>query len=94
MIRSYNSGITDVLLVLYGFVMASLIGTVTPGAPGGLGIREAVLLFVLGSACGESAVLQGALMQRFTIVVSDFIVLPVFKFLTGNIFSEKPGQCE
>jgi uncharacterized membrane protein YbhN (UPF0104 family) len=92
LIRLYDDSVMNIFLVLFGFVIASFIGTVTPGAPGGIGSREAVLLIVLGPVCGESAVLQGAILQRFSLVVSDLLVFPVFKFLTGNIFKVKQVQ--
>jgi uncharacterized membrane protein YbhN (UPF0104 family) len=84
--RLYNKEITGIFVVISAFIIASFIGTVTPGAPGGIGIREAVLLFLLGPSCGESAVLQGAVIQRFAIVIADLLVFPVFTFVTGRFF--------
>ena len=42
-----------------------------PGAPGGLGIREAALVALLGATVGESTVLLAAVMFRMITTLGD-----------------------
>jgi uncharacterized membrane protein YbhN (UPF0104 family) len=85
MMGLYSEKITGIFMIISAFTIATLIGTVTPGAPGGIGIREAVLVLLLGPVYGESVVIQGAIMQRFALVIADLLVFPVFKFVTYRI---------
>ena len=53
------------------YVTAWLIGTVTPGAPAGLGVRETVLLLLIGSHFTEQNVLFAALLMRVITLLGD-----------------------
>jgi glycosyltransferase 2 family protein len=57
--------------------LAWLAGYVTPGAPAGLGLREAVLALGLAPVLGESEALALALLYRLVTVVSDGLVAAV-----------------
>lgn len=59
------------LTVLTGaFMFAWIIGFITPGAPGGIGIRESVMIFVSGAAHQERIVLF-VLVMRLASVFAD-----------------------
>jgi uncharacterized membrane protein YbhN (UPF0104 family) len=60
---AFNGGL--VVRIVFGYVCAWTIGFVTPGAPGGLGVREGVLTAVLGPFIGHDNALLGALLFRF-----------------------------
>jgi uncharacterized membrane protein YbhN (UPF0104 family) len=64
---------TDWLLWLAGFCLAWTAGLVVPGAPGGLGVFEAVLLLRLGQAIPESSLLAVALSYRLIVTVADLL---------------------
>jgi uncharacterized membrane protein YbhN (UPF0104 family) len=70
-----------VLLVVPVAILAWLIGFVTPGAPGGMGVREAVLVALLSTATGHEDILIAALLFRVVTTVGD-LALYVF----GGIF--------
>jgi uncharacterized membrane protein YbhN (UPF0104 family) len=70
-----------VFLVVPVAILAWLIGFVTPGAPGGMGVREAVLVALLSKAIGNEDVLIAALLFRVVTTVGD-LALYVF----GGIF--------
>ena len=53
------------------YVLAWLIGLVTPGAPAGLGVREMVLLFLLKGFVSESDLILAVLVGRMVTVVGD-----------------------
>ncbi len=57
--------------------IAWLLGFVVPGAPGGIGIREAVLLFLLPQGVGleRESVLAGALLYRLVTIAGEAATL-------------------
>jgi hypothetical protein len=74
---------TRELFALTGaFLFAWIIGFVTPGAPGGIGIREGVMLFVCGDQYADRIVLF-VLVMRIASVFAD-----VLAFLIGKIYAK------
>ncbi|MCI1268622.1 MAG: lysylphosphatidylglycerol synthase domain-containing protein [Ruminococcus sp.] len=72
---------TSELISLTGaFMFAWIIGFVTPGAPGGIGIRESVMLFVCGNKFSDKIMLF-VLALRISSVLAD-----IAAFLIGNIY--------
>jgi len=53
-----------VVRIVFGYICAWTLGFVTPGAPGGLGVREATLTAILGPTLGHDTALLGALLFR------------------------------
>lgn len=53
------------------YVLAWLIGLITPGAPAGLGIREIVLLFLLKNTIAEADLLIAIVIGRLITVLGD-----------------------
>ncbi|AEH87079.1 conserved hypothetical protein [Mesorhizobium opportunistum WSM2075] len=62
------------------YVLAWLAGFVTPGAPAGIGIREAVLLFLLGGLSSGPVILLAVVIGRMITVLGD-----LFFFAGGQI---------
>jgi uncharacterized membrane protein YbhN (UPF0104 family) len=60
-------------LWLLGFSLAWTVGLVVPGAPGGLGVFEAVLLLRLGGEVGEAPLLAVALSYRLVVTLADLL---------------------
>jgi len=52
-----------------------LAGFLTPGAPAGLGVREAALTSILGETLDTSVVLSLALLSRLTMMLADVLAL-------------------
>lgn len=65
-----NVGLAIRIMVAY--LIAWLIGYVVPGAPGGLGIRELILLWLLKGIFPEPLVLSAAVMNRLVTTLGDF----------------------
>ncbi|MEB3322978.1 MAG: UPF0104 family protein [Synechococcaceae cyanobacterium] len=63
----------DAPLWLAGFALAWTAGLVVPGAPGGLGVFEAVLLLRLGVALPEAPLLAVALSYRVVATLADLL---------------------
>ncbi|TPN01696.1 hypothetical protein [Mesorhizobium sp. B2-1-3A] len=64
------------------YVIAWLAGLITPGAPAGLGVREAVLLFLLSSLSDAPVILLAVVIGRLITVLGD-----VLFFACEQIFS-------
>jgi len=59
--------------VAAAYVVAWLAGLLTPGAPAGVGVREAALLLLLGDANDTSALLLAVLLARMVTVTGDLL---------------------
>lgn len=55
------------------YVVAWLAGLVTPGAPAGVGVRELVLLFLLGKQIAQADLLLAVVLGRVVTVMGDFL---------------------
>ena len=81
MILGSEAEISELLTLTGAFMFAWIIGFVTPGAPGGIGIREGVMIFVSGDKFADKIVLF-VLVMRVSSVVAD-----IFAFVIGRIYS-------
>lgn len=64
------------------FLLAPIAGFLALVAPGGLGVREAVLSFALAPQLGASRALTVALLARATFVVSEVVSWGIARWLT------------
>ncbi len=62
---------------VFGFALAWVIGFVTPGAPGGVGVREAVFLILLGSSAGPAVASSLAITSRVLSMVGDLVTFAI-----------------
>ncbi|MBA2880014.1 hypothetical protein HNR65_000321 [Desulfosalsimonas propionicica] len=60
-----------IILYAAAYVVAWLAGLVTPGAPAGVGIREMVLLFLLGAEVAQAELLVAVILNRLITVTGD-----------------------
>jgi len=72
------------LLFCGAFVVAWLIGLITPGAPAGVGVRELVLAVLLKGLVSESDLLLAIMLSRLITVTGD-----VLYFLVATILLHK-----
>lgn len=61
------------LALVGAYVLAWLGGLVTPGAPAGVGVRELVLLFLLGGIVSETDLLLAVVLGRLVTVTGDLL---------------------
>lgn len=66
------------------YTMAWLIGYVTPGAPGGIGIKETIILVSLSPIYGENVTVLAAVIVRVINVLGD-----IFAYLINILFKLK-----
>lgn len=74
----------DSALVLSSFAIAWSIGFITPGAPSGIGIREAILLLLLIPLSGEGPALILALLFRLVTIGGDIGFYAMSQFSTSK----------
>lgn len=79
--RTVESG--ELLTLTGAFMFAWIIGFITPGAPGGIGIRESVMMFICGSKF-EDQILLFVLIMRISSIIADilsFSIVSVYDFI-------------
>jgi len=81
-----QAGIREQLALTGAFLFAWIIGFVTPGAPGGIGIREGVMLFVCGDKFADRIILF-VLVMRIASVFAD-----VAAFLIGRLYGRAKSR--
>ena len=67
--------------VISGFILAWLIGFIVPGAPGGIGIREFVLITIMTSFVAEQYILFAVILHRIITVIGDLLTYIIFHFI-------------
>ncbi len=74
-------------IVIAAYVVAWTVGFVSPGVPAGVGIREALLLIVLGGEIPEVELLTVALISRIVTILGDLIL-----FAGTYLLNDDSGQ--
>ena len=77
-------GAPPLLLSVVVFAVAWVVGLITPGAPGGLGVRESIITLGLGTVIGAPAALTAALLHRAVSVTGDVIAFGLGCVLRGR----------
>jgi glycosyltransferase 2 family protein len=62
------------LATLSGYALAATIGQLAVIAPAGVGVRESLLVFLLGSSMTSSAAFAVVLLSRFAVTVGDVLL--------------------
>lgn len=78
-----SAGAEELIALTGAFMFAWIIGFVTPGAPGGIGIREGVMIFVCGDRFAEKVILF-VLVMRIGSILAD-----ITAFVIGKICEPK-----
>lgn len=55
------------------YMLAWVLGFIVPGAPGGIGVREAILVLLLSPVIGDTVTLSAALIHRLISIIGDLI---------------------
>lgn len=85
------SGLTIATLTA-AYSLAFILGYVIPGAPGGLGIREAILIALLTPYIGAPAAISLAATLRLASIVADIFGAIFFSFISNKDYrSESPS---
>jgi glycosyltransferase 2 family protein len=73
----FSETVTDVLMLTSLYAIAWLGGLLLPGAPGGLGVREALLVLLLGPVYGGGVIAAMALLLRLISIAGDVIAFGI-----------------
>ena len=65
--------ITEFFRIVSGYAASWVAGFVTPGAPGGIGVRELALTYFLGPVIGEKEILTLSITHRLITIIGDFV---------------------
>ena len=65
-------------------IIANVIGFLTPGAPGGIGIRETVMTIIGGSFLDSNIILMSMVVYRMINVVADVLYFFIMKLLQNR----------
>lgn len=71
LVQAANLPLSSAGIICGAYVVAWLAGLVTPGAPAGVGIREMVLLFLLGAQIAQADLLLAIVLGRGVTVIGD-----------------------
>ena len=73
------------------YCFAWLVGFVTPGAPGGIGIREALLSVLLANVVSPEMITVAVIFNRVVTVLGDLIAYPAAMLIPSiyNSFRKK-----
>ncbi|MYL25272.1 MULTISPECIES: hypothetical protein [Halomonadaceae] len=66
------------------YILAWLAGLVTPGSPAGLGVREVVLLYLVGGIVNEPALILAVLIGRMVTILGDILYFLSSYFIGGK----------
>jgi uncharacterized membrane protein YbhN (UPF0104 family) len=80
------------ILFCGAYVLAWVAGFITPGAPAGLGVREVVLLFLIGSMVLESDLLLAIVLHRAVTVIGDVIFFALASIIRSKAVSDASNQ--
>jgi len=77
------TGINDmnIFTVLSAYIIAWLIGYITPSAPGGIGVKETILSFILMEFYDREQILVAALLFRVVTITADVLAFCLYVIL-------------
>ena len=72
-ILNCNISLQLIMIIISAYTISWVLGFVVPGAPGGIGVREAILLLILTPFYTNSIVLLSAILLRIISILGDLI---------------------
>jgi uncharacterized membrane protein YbhN (UPF0104 family) len=85
--------ISKVMIIVSAYTVSWVAGYIVPGAPGGIGVRESILLLLLGQQFSQETAMLAILLHRLTSIAGDiiaFFVQPIiFKISLTKTTSNK-----
>lgn len=67
------------------YILAWLVGYLTPGAPGGIGVKEAVMIFLLAGIMADSDILLVGVIARLCNILGDTLAFFVNKIVNKKM---------
>ncbi len=69
-----EGSIENINLITSAYVIAWVLGFITPGASGGIGVREIIIIFLLGAVVGEELIITLSVIHRLITIIGDFLI--------------------
>jgi len=67
------------------YIIAWLIGYLTPGSPGGIGIRETIMILMLGAVFTPAGITQISVCLRLVTIIADLLAFAVDAIVTKKL---------
>jgi len=71
------------------YILAWLVGYLTPGAPGGIGVKEAVMIFLLAGIMADSDILLVGVITRLCNILGDTLAFFANKIINKQVGNQK-----
>lgn len=78
---NFELNFQNLIFIITAYILAWLIGMLTPGAPAGIGVREVILLFLTNGMIPEAELLVVITLGRLMTITGDFIFYLQNKFV-------------
>jgi uncharacterized membrane protein YbhN (UPF0104 family) len=78
------SSINEIIVFSGAFIVSWLAGFITPGAPAGVGVREMVIIILLGGVANEASLLMAVVISRMITVIGDLLFYSAMYFIPNN----------
>ncbi|WP_268040817.1 lysylphosphatidylglycerol synthase domain-containing protein [Clostridium aestuarii] len=79
-ILNVSIGFVDFFQIIGIYIISFFVGYITPGAPGGMGVREAVLIVLLTNVIGSDLATIASIIHRLITIIADIIIYGIGYF--------------
>lgn len=79
-----------ILITISASTISWVIGFIVPGAPGGIGVRESILLLILGAIYTNNIILLASILLRVASILGDVLAFFMEPILRHNQNNNKP----
>lgn len=69
----------QLMIILVVYIISWLVGFILPGAPGGMGVREAILTLLLKNIISQDIILVSVVIHRCLTIIADFMAFLLVK---------------
>ena len=74
------------------YALSWVLGYITPGAPGGLGIRESIMCLFLADDFTENVILSAVLVHRLLTILGDIVAFIILFLISKKIWKGKKND--
>lgn len=72
-----TQGISELLMFSGVYLFSWIVGFITPGAPGGIGVREAVMMLMCGELAGSDDIMLFVIVMRVASIAADALAFGI-----------------
>ena len=77
---SWSLSLTDYMNILFIFIISWIAGLIVPGAPGGIGVREAIFIFISSHSYDIFIIVLASILIRLVNIAGDvlFVIINIY----------------